>query len=43
MRGKLFGHGVGFTIGLIFLSPIFKGILAFNSDEYIGPAGVKGN
>lgn len=43
MLCKSFGHGVGFTIGLIFLSPIFKGILAFNKDEYIGPSGVKGN
>lgn len=32
-----FGHGVGFTLGLIFLSPIFYIILAFGDSEYIGP------
>lgn len=34
---KSFGHGVGFTLGLIFLAPIFLGIMAFGSNEYIGP------
>ena len=34
---KAFGHGVGFTLGLIFLSPIFRLILAFGSDAYQGP------
>lgn len=34
---KAFGHGVGFTVGLFFLNPIFKLILAFSSDEYQGP------
>lgn len=34
---KAFGHGVGFTIGLIFLNPIFMLILGFSSDQYIGP------
>jgi hypothetical protein len=34
---KSFGHGVGFTIGLIILNPIFKLILAFGSNEYQGP------
>lgn len=29
-----FGKGVGFVLGLIFLSPIFYAILAFNSSEY---------
>jgi hypothetical protein len=38
---KSFGHGVGFTIGLIFVPVIFMAILAFGKDEYIGPAGVK--
>ena len=33
-----FGHGVGFTLGLIFLAPIFMLILAFGSSEYRGPA-----
>ena len=31
---KSFGHGVGFTLGLIFLSPIFTCILGFNKDKY---------
>lgn len=30
-----FGQGVGFTLGLIFLSPIFWLILAFGSAQYI--------
>ena len=34
-----FGHGVGFTLGLIFLNFIFMLILGFGSDEYYGPAG----
>ncbi|MDD2355428.1 MAG: DUF5684 domain-containing protein [Lachnospiraceae bacterium] len=33
---KAFGHGVGFTIGLIFLEPIFTMILGFGSSEYKG-------
>ena len=33
---KAFGHGVGFTLGLIFLNPIFILILAFGSSEYQG-------
>lgn len=33
---KAFGHGVGFTLGLIFLNPIFVLILAFGSSEYQG-------
>ena len=34
---KAFGHGVGFTLGLIFLPYIFMAILGFNGDEYLGP------
>lgn len=33
---KAFGHGVGFTLGLIFLSPIFLLILGFGSSQYMG-------
>lgn len=33
---KAFGHGVGFTLGLIFLCPIFILILAFGSSQYVG-------
>lgn len=31
-----FGHGIGFTLGLIFLNPIFMMILGFGSSVYIG-------
>lgn len=33
---KAFGHGVGFTLGLIFLNVIFVPILGFGSSEYKG-------
>jgi hypothetical protein len=33
-----FGHGAGFTVGLIFLSLIFLYILAFGSSTYRGPS-----
>ncbi len=35
-----FGYGVGFTIGLLLLSPIFYPVLAFSNAEYKGPAGI---
>ncbi|MDD2973034.1 MAG: DUF5684 domain-containing protein, partial [Lachnospiraceae bacterium] len=31
---KSFGKGTGFTVGLVLLSIIFLGILAFGSDTY---------
>jgi uncharacterized membrane protein len=31
---KVFGHGIGFTLGLIFLQPIFWLILGFDSSKY---------
>ncbi|MGC6177472.1 DUF5684 domain-containing protein [Lacrimispora sp. 38-1] len=34
---KAFGKSGGFTVGLILLPVIFFPILAFGSDEYIGP------
>lgn len=38
---KSFGKGTGFALGLIFLSPIFHAILAFDkSIVYVGPNGV---
>jgi hypothetical protein len=37
-----FGKGAGFTLGLLFLSPIFIPILAFGSAEYKGPGGNDG-
>ena len=33
---KKFGKGIGFTLGLIILSPIFYPILGFGSAEYQG-------
>ncbi len=36
---KAFGHGVGFTLGLIFLSWIFALILWLGGSRYVGPAG----
>lgn len=34
-----FGHGVGFTLGLVFLGLIFIPILAWGSSEYQQPSG----
>lgn len=39
---KSFGHGAGFTIGLLFLNVIFFYILAFGSSTYRGPAAAMG-
>lgn len=36
---KAFGRGIGTTIGLIFLSPIFVLILGFGSAQFVGPGG----
>lgn len=33
---KSFGKSTGFAVGLIFLNPIFMGILAFDKSEYLG-------
>ncbi len=35
---KSFGKGVGFALGLIFISPVFLPILGFGSARYEGPA-----
>ena len=35
---RLFGKGIGYTIGLIFLPFIFLTVLAFGSSRYVGPA-----
>lgn len=35
---KAFGKGTGFTLGLIFLEPIFIMLLGFGNNEYYGPA-----
>ncbi len=34
---KAFHHGVGFTLGLLFLNPIFMLILGLGSSQYWGP------
>jgi hypothetical protein len=39
LLSKSFGHGVGFTLGLIFLGFIFIPILGLGESKYIGPAG----
>jgi len=38
LLSKSFGKGVGFTLGLIFLSIIFWPVLGFGSATYQGPA-----
>jgi hypothetical protein len=38
LLSKAFGHGVGFTLGLIFLGFIFIPILAFENNTYTKPA-----
>ena len=35
---KSFGHGIGFTIGLLLMNPIFMLILGFGKSQYVGPA-----
>jgi len=35
-----FGHGVGFTLGLIFLSTIFLLVLGLGGSKYVGPRGM---
>lgn len=39
MLSKSYGKGIGYTLGLIFLSPIFTLMLAFGSAKYVGPRG----
>jgi hypothetical protein len=39
---KSFGHGGGFTVGLVLLAPIFWYILWLGSSTYRGPAGPAG-
>jgi hypothetical protein len=36
---KVFGRGIGFGFGLLFLFPIFLMILAFGDAVYVGPNG----
>lgn len=39
LLSKSFGKDVLFTLGLLFLSPIFYLILGFGNAKYVGPAG----
>ena len=39
LLSKSFGQGVGFTLGLLFLSVIFVPVLGLGSIAYKGPAG----
>ncbi|HOW39707.1 MAG TPA: DUF5684 domain-containing protein [Bacteroidales bacterium] len=39
LLSKSYGHEVGFTLGLIFLSFIFIPILGLGESKYVGPAG----
>ena len=36
---KSFGHGIGFTLGLIFLGFIFIPVLGFGASQYLGRLG----
>jgi len=36
-----FGHGGGFTVGLVFLSIIFLYILGYSANTYRGPVGMR--
>lgn len=38
---KSFGKGIGFTLGLIFLSFIFIPLLGFGDARYEGPAAAR--
>lgn len=40
---KAFGHGCGFTIGLIFFNTIFVLILAFGKSQYVGNSTIAEN
>ncbi len=37
---KSYGHGFGFAVGLLFLTPLFFIILGWGKSAYIGPRGV---
>lgn len=39
LLSQSFGKEIGFTLGLIFLGPIFYIILGFGDAKYIGPGG----
>ena len=39
---KSFGKDPAFAVGLVLLAPVFHGILAYGSAQYLGPAGPEG-
>ena len=39
LLSKSFGQGVGFTLGILFLSFIFLPLLGLGDYKYVGPAG----
>ncbi len=41
LLSKSFGKDVGFTIGLLFLGPIFYPILGYGKAQYVGQSGAK--
>ncbi len=40
---KAFGHGAGYTVGLLFLPLIFFILLGFGDEQYLGPGGEDAN
>ena len=40
LLSKSYGHGVGFTLGLLFLGFVFFPVLGLGESKYIGPAGL---
>jgi hypothetical protein len=38
---KSFGKGVGYTLGLLFLSIVFVPLLGFGNAQYVGPGGAQ--
>ena len=43
LLAKSFGQGVGFTLGLMFLSFVFYPLLGFGDYAYVGPGGMPVN
>ena len=40
LLSKSYGHGVGFTLGLLFLGFVFFPVLGLGESKYTGPAGL---
>lgn len=43
LLAKSFGKDIGYTLGLLFLGPIFYILLGFGDAQYVGPAGPMAN